>query len=429
MPDSTRVRRRKLSPSTSAGCYVVSEDYSGYNPVSSGRIGPLSESGTQVTVSDGHDWPPAKGDPLDDRGGNFFTQKRYIAMPKVLPFAKLVYTQSTNPLIRVSYEGEMFPTIPGFFGSGGTLDPWPPDQSLNDSDLDQAGATAVARCKPGDPFVSLSTSLGELVKDGLPAIPGVTALKGKVSSLLGHSGGEYLNYQFGISPIVSDLKKILEVARDSDILLKQYERDAGRVVRRKYRFPIEESTSTSSIQQNTYPAWTGYMHSSDPVKQAMLGEVIRERRLWRRTWFSGAFTYTLPPNWNSKDRLSEFAAKANYLLGLDITPETLWNLAPWSWAIDWFSSAGDVISNSNSFLTNGLVMRYGYVMCHTITTDTYTHKYYGGSPVGRPYVPSVVLVTETKQRRGANPFGFGVSWDGLNPFQLSIAAALGISRK
>jgi hypothetical protein len=34
----------------------------------------------------------------------------------------------------------------------------------------------------------------------------------------------------------------------------------------------------------------------------------------------------------------------------------------------------------------------------------------------------------TKRRTEANPFGFGVSWKGLSPFQLSIAAALGISR-
>jgi len=70
-----------------------------------------------------------------------------------------------------------------------------------------------------------------------------------------------------------------------------------------------------------------------------------------------------------------------------------------------------------------MVMRYGYMMESTIVKDTYNSvdsKKLQTSPIS--------LVLETKQRVKANPFGFGVSWDGLSPFQYSIAGALGLSR-
>jgi len=65
-------------------------------------------------------------------------------------------------------------------------------------------------------------------------------------------------------------------------------------------------------------------------------------------------------------------------------------------------------------------------MEHTIVKDTYTRDpspFKNGAGTG-----SISLITETKQRVRANPFGFGITWEGLSPFQLSIAAALGISK-
>jgi len=124
-----------------------------------------------------------------------------------------------------------------------------------------------------------------------------------------------------------------------------------------------------------------------------------------------------------------YALEARKLTGLSLDPDTLWNLAPWSWAVDWFSNTGDVISNLTDRGLYGLVMRYGYVMEHTITTDTYT-LVQPSSPTAKKMLGSPLrVITETKQRRGANPYGFGVSWDGLSPFQGSILAALGISRR
>jgi hypothetical protein len=73
-------------------------------------------------------------------------------------------------------------------------------------------------------------------------------------------------------------------------------------------------------------------------------------------------------------------------------------------------------------------MRYGYMMEHSINKVTYSYEAIPGTYVQKPSIPDLAFVTETKLRQKANPFGFGVSWDGLSPLQLAITAALGLSR-
>jgi len=120
--------------------------------------------------------------------------------------------------------------------------------------------------------------------------------------------------------------------------------------------------------------------------------------------------------------------EAGKLLGITLTPDTLWNLAPWSWAVDWFSNAGDVVSNISDWAVYGLVLRYGYIMEHTIVRDTYTRTPTGLNVSGGA-TSSITLVTETKIRRRADPFGFGLSGVALNATQQAILTALGISRR
>jgi len=120
-------------------------------------------------------------------------------------------------------------------------------------------------------------------------------------------------------------------------------------------------------------------------------------------------------------------SEAEKLLGLPLTPDVVWELTPWSWAIDWFSNAGSVISNVSAFKLGGLVMRYGYIMEETTITDTYSMASAGFLDDTGPVPPSTITYT-VKRRREANPFGFGLSWDGLSPSQMLITAALGITR-
>jgi len=158
------------------------------------------------------------------------------------------------------------------------------------------------------------------------------------------------------------------------------------------------------------------------------------RETSRRQWFSGTFRYYLPLDYDSRVAVDNLVSRVDKLFDLSLTPQTLWNLAPWSWAVDWFANVGDVLANAERFQSGNLVMRYGYLMEHTMIKDTWSlveHNQFVSTTKWKdppPVSGSFSLVSESKLRVKANPFGFGVKWEALSPFQLSIAAALGITR-
>lgn len=382
----------------------------------------INARGKQVTVSEGHQWPPPIGAKLIDRGGPFYTTKSYLASPRVMPYVK------TNGVL---YAGQYYefhgtalmPTLGLFNANWDHM--FPPPLNSSDGELDAKGATAISRCKPTNSVANLGQTLAETLREGIPALVGKTLFEKKTKSLLGRGAGEFLNTAFGWMPLVSDAQKAAKAIVRSDEILAQYERDAGNVVRRSYYFPLERTESEVQLYTNNYPE--GWGAFPDPVRNGANGRGVRQRVVERKTWFSGAFTYYLPSDYDSRNKIKELRTKADLLLGTDLTPELLWNIAPWSWLTDWFANTGDVISNLQDFKTGELVLRYGYVMETTKVSDTYTHHFLTGNkpPCG---VTSLTFVTETKVRRPANPFGFGLSWNGLSPFQQAILAALGITR-
>jgi hypothetical protein len=147
-------------------------------------------------------------------------------------------------------------------------------------------------------------------------------------------------------------------------------------------------------------------------------------------WFSGEFCYYLNLGDSITDKLKRHTAEANKLLGVRLTPELAWNLAPWSWAADWVTNAGDIFHNVSAFQSDGLVMRYGYIMEHTTVIKTMTLSGFSisGSTTGSFAPISLRFVKERKVRRGASPWGFGLTDTDFSPRQLAIIAALGITR-
>lgn len=386
--------------------------------------------GKQITVSEGNHWPPPKEDGIVDEGSDFYTTKS--RMEGNFSYVQLTSSPVAGNIFR--FRGNLFalPTdmvdIVSSTGFNTYLVKAAPTSELTTQQLDQLGATAIARCKPGEPVADLATFLGELLKDGLPTVLGLSLLKGRSHRKPKQLADEYLNYQFGYRPLVNDGMKFVHAVTHADEVLRQYERDSGKVVRRHYSFPSTNETTTTELSPNAAPFAASTIWADIRQQFALEGaKLYRDRNISREVWFSGSFTYYLPADYESSQAVKRYAARVNALLGTDLTIETLWNIGPWSWAVDWFSNVGDVLSNVQDFKANGLVMHYGYLMAKTITKDTY-YLVYPSYHSRRPQISNVVLVTETKQRRKANPFGFGVSWDGLTPTQASIAAALGLSR-
>lgn len=398
------------------------------------RSGALHIGGTQITESEGHQWNAKSKFTGEDVGGDFYTISRKYGDGRAdMANPQPQYTFG-RPTEAYYYHGPLLATKPAFIGTGSSNQGlhafddrhWPPDLSYSDEVLMGYGATAIAKCKPTTSPANLSVSLGELFREGLPSLIGARTWETRARDYR-TSGDEFLNYQFGWLPLVNDIKSTANAIRNSDKLMKQYERDAGRLVRRGYEFPLEVSSETrteeNAVRMVPRTLWGGWYNGN--TKDTCRG--FRVREISRKIWFKGAFTYYLPTDYDSRSKLDKAALYASEILGLELTPETIWNLTPWSWAADWVTNFGDVISNVSDFAADGLVLRYGYLMEHTIIKDTYTIV--GASLEGYGDVtPSNTFITEVKKRRQATPFGFGLDPGKFTPRQVAILAALGISR-
>lgn len=378
---------------------------------------PATISGRQKTVSESH---VRSRDGKYHEGGPFFT----IDVRPSVPFRDVkIYNNAKTQF----YSGPLFvPLSTG--GVAVTTDAAMQDHRNSDtSDLDPYGATAISRVAPTNPTSQMATNLGEIYLDGIKrSLPGINTWKKRTKSVL-DAADEYLAAQFGWLPLVDEVKNVSSNIKHAHEIRKHYDSNAGSNTKREYEFPTE--TTSYSVQYQE-PAQTSGMSLGTAFKGlGTVGTITRTVETVTRRWFVGSFTYPKIQGNSNLDRMARAEAHADHLLGTRLTPTVMWELTPWSWAVDWFTNAGEVVNNFTNFAINGLVMRYGYMMEEKSTTYTCTMS--GGTghntdPALR--LPPSSMTVVSKVRRPANPYGFGLGWEDLSPSQLLITAALGITR-
>jgi hypothetical protein len=342
---------------------------------------------------------------------------------------------AVNNKLEKSYSGPVFGPFVTSAAIGGHHNTNVADKDL--SSLDADGTTAIALVAPTNPTAQLSSTMAESYREGIPTLPGIQSWKKRTEILRG-AGSEYLNYIFGWKPLHDEVKNVVNTARHHRDILQNYHHGEGSLVHRRFDFEPEIQQWEEEI--GPFNPITGVLSTS----YVPVGEAAAKRRIVvkneRKRWFEGAFTYGGVSKVDSFGPALGYGSDADKLYGTALTPDVLWNLTPWSWAVDWFTNAGDLIHNITNFATAGLVMRYGYMMEETISTystiwddgpfyalvdkDAKVKK----AKVIRAGSGSRGRKTVTKARSPANPFGFGVGWEGLSPTQLAITAAIGITR-
>lgn len=352
-----------------------------------------------------------------DRGGNFLVEK-YDYYDDLVAEGNLHYSKSTNPLAAGSphYYGRQYP-----WRSAWNVSHFPSSIASSDAALNALGATAIARTLPTKPEADLGTFLGE-ARQGLPHAMLIASTGQSRTRRAMNAGDEYLNVEFGWAPLVRDVKSFAQAVVDSEKRLQQYRNGSGKLIKRRYEFPTEYSV-TESLGQANYPVplMAGALLGSNPrplLKTTTTKKVER--------WFSASYIYYTPlahPSGGSH------VAKAQYLLGARLTPSTLWNLAPWSWAADWISNTGDIADNLTAIFQDGLVIHHAYIMersSHEVKYWMEVQNTWKTYPVHK--VISQTFVRTTKKRLRATPYGFGLSWNGFSSSQLAILASLGLTK-
>jgi hypothetical protein len=259
--------------------------------------------------------------------------------------------------------------------------------------------------------------------------------------------------EFGWRPFAQDLIKAYKTSVNLTTRLKQLVRDNGIPVKR--RRVIDESIGFEVLCEGTFLGPTGHLgqislggnslldgfyvlgpYGVKDVGSPHFDGSIRYRYVKTtkvKTWFACTYKYYVPDigslQWTTK------AVAALY--GLRITPSTLWEVIPWSWLIDWWVNAGDVLSNlssnavDNEALINPGVMRTTEVL-YEVEVDVSCSGY--SDPFDPVYLPPYTAFTKwsrletTKVRRVASPFGFGITTGSFTVKQWLILAALRISR-
>lgn len=319
-------------------------------------------------------------------------------------------------------------TVPTYDTVKASLEPW--------------GVKGWARARPGNPVANAGQFTAELRQ--LPSVPllgqnprerilrgGLKGLPGRMLKRLATFralGEEYLNIQFGWVPFVQDLKEMYNLTEDIDKRLSQLRRDNGQSLYR--RRELGEST-TVSVSEHSVSGPFGYLTPTPIIFGGGSSRRTVITTQYQRRWFVGRFKYWVPnigtPEWDRRAR--------RVLFGANITPSLVYELLPWSWLVDWFSNVGDVLSNMSANAVDNTYAQYAYVMSHSRSeVNTVVNTSWGAGPAAFGSYPAGsatathVVRTETKVRAFASSFGFGVTWDGLSPYQTSILAAIGVSR-
>lgn len=366
--------------------------------------------GSNLVATEGHDYRNLNSRGLD-KGGAFLLRKSD-------------YSESDNP--QPGYVHGWFFNHVGPFKAyaadvGEDSDVWPSVPFTNQLILNGYGTTAIARVLPTNPHSDLAQFIGEL-REGLPRL-GVDSFRSRIGTARS-AGSDYLNYQFGWKPLVNDLRNFASAVKSQEKILSRYERNSGRALRRSIDLVDTETVQYDILSEAMLPKPdVNFWIANDTTKGVLSRTTTRKHRVW----FSGCFTYYLPPPSSGamKSRLG-WLSKANSLLGVRPTPETLWNLTPWSWAADWVYNTGDVYHNISAFAQDGLVMPYAYLMETVEVSDRYDLKgvYFNNGADG-PFDWHQTFTTTVKSRSKATPYGFGLTPEvDFSQRQLAIIASL-----
>lgn len=402
-------------------------------------------TGRQVTVSESHPsffivrkllremeadyWLPDRAARLKslrdlDIGGDFYTSKQAARLDS--PYVNQDYTTSFGA--RITTQGRFRPFSVPISVDWKTAGTWPNMLSMRDeTDLCRSlGTTAIARTAPTVPVFSLANFLGELRNDGIPTIIGTTLAKARGFKKLAKAGSEeYLNYEFGWAPFVSDLIGLAKTVLKSEKILREYEERSGQNIGRKYSFPPEVSTQVID-QGLVTPSPSLYSYAYGP--SGSQGRQTLTKKIVRTSWFEGTYSYYVPLASDARSAIRRHASEAEKLLGLKPTPEVLWNLAPWTWLSDWFLNVGSIMTNISAFSKDGLILRRGYIMTRYEHEWTFSNTGVNLNGYGPTGAISETFTSSSKTRRRASPYGFGVTFSGFSPRQIAILGALGVSR-
>jgi hypothetical protein len=346
--------------------------------------------------------------------GGPFTM-RYIHIEQHPVYAR---TASWGPL-GAYYEGPIVSTPKRSLGAQISALNW------FSSPVDQAAFAAPSlynEMKPTKPSFGLANAIYEL-KDVPRMLKDLLRnLKDQLSP--SQWGSYYLAGQFGWVPLLEDIRNLVRQQRKLQDRLNWLKKHEGKPVRTRSRIRTTTHWTLDESLDRYYndvsPGLDFYHYAGVPDNHNQISEKTD-------IWASARWLFVLPAG--PRDVLWE-ARMYGKLLGLDVSPSMVWKAVPWSWLEDWFTNAGDVVSNIDSGVADRCVADLFYVMADRYREDKETRILRLNDGHGGEFTLTPTTTTRMgyKTRIRGNPFGIALDDDSLSPWQISILGALGLSR-
>lgn len=205
--------------------------------------------------------------------------------------------------------------------------------------LDSIGVVATtlrARTNPSREYVSLPNFAAEIkdfpqmFKQMRAITPLIRKLKHRNHAALSGIASQYLGYEFGWKPLLSDLSQMLQFQVQVDKRILELNRlYSGTGLRR--RLTLLDQTQSSEV--------------NGIVVDSSLGTYIRAKKFVvtrRRRWGTIRWRPTAVPRDIGHQALGRTARRLVYGMGhLGLDASQAWNLLPFSWLADWFGNFGE----------------------------------------------------------------------------------------
>lgn len=323
--------------------------------------------------------------------------------------------------------------------------------AMSDAYIRSKGSEMLRSSRPTYPHASLGQWVGEL-RDFHSLFTNSGRAMTRDRNMLKAAGSGWLGYQFGWKPFIGDLIKSAEAILNATEYINQFLRDSGRLVyRKRSQMLAQDSWQSEGIYTSPPDVWSFGQNQTFTQFSTPYGNAMGRYRSgvgydgWRGAFKNLNITSTTEIRTFAKfeyfsfdpdgflDKLSYYEQNARFLLGLNLTPDLIWELTPWSWMLDWFFDLGGFLSYQVSVENDSLVMRQsGAVMEQNTSIAATCYAYYGSDPTvplsgyDKPFY-NVNSSKRTQIRLPSGPYDMGTTWD-LSNSQWYIIGALGLTR-
>jgi len=321
-----------------------------------------------------------------------------------------------------------YPGVTLLTNSNPSYKPFPKSLEIN------VGTRLIGELNPYASTASFLATLIELMRGDVPTvIRNLRKYITDINSLKKTIGSDYLNIQFGWAPLLKDIEKLVNTCITLDTLL--FTSDNKRRSTRRTLVDHAWNGTTDSFDRRTVAApFATFLSTTKEgtpgLPPAALTLTYQEGLVYSRQNVSINYTARYTKGVRSNAILNGRVDQAITFLGMDLTPDVLWQVTPWSWLLDWFANLGDVISNITNLSMKDIILDYAY-LTNRIETErgilAWKPSLVGNMTSSR-YTVGHKVITVEKTRNQASPYGFSVGFDGLSPYQISILVALGLAR-